>query len=387
MSRARRCAVFAAVVFATWASVGASARADGDLFPEGAKAPSGTPRVHHGPISNAPAHEAISIAADVDFSQSVTSVELIYKKPDGSLATVPMLRAAAGYTADIPADDVRLPSVAYAIELKLVGGTRVEAFASRSAMHVVQVVEDQSDAEERALFHRMGGRRSVARISGDFVRFGRTTGARPLPCTTAQPGCPAGGSKTPDVDDQYWRVEGSYTYRPFRGVAEFALKAGVIRGSALVEGSTYQPSKYNVGANYAAPTVTFRVLDALHLEFELLTSITEVGFSLGGGNTLTLGDYYGTSLVFGWEAIGFKESYFGSRFFSKMNVATGKRVILSPMVEVTDMPHAESFGVRLLAETRLTLGGGVELDLRGGYQARRSVSGGPSFGGTLAVAF
>jgi hypothetical protein len=371
-------------VFATALLLAGRAGAD-DVLAEPNASAGKHPRIHHAAIASVPAHDPIRIAVEVDFPELMKVLELVHRKANGRLAVTPMLRSAEGFVAEIPEEDVRF-GVAYAIELEEIDGTRTAVFASRKALHVVEVVDDYMNMHERALYDRAGGKRSVAQISGDYVRFGRTTGLGPLPCS-GQGGCPIGRSKTPEVLDEYWRTEGSYTYRPFRTVEEFSIKAGVLRGNSLVDTKTYSPSQYSVGANYAATTVTLRVTDAFHFESELLTSITEVGFSLGGGNTVTIGDLYGTGLQFGWEAIGFNQSYFGSRFFTKMNVSVVDHLILSPAVEVTDMPHAENFGLRLLGEAKVSIGHSVEIGLRGGYQARQSVSGGPSLGGTFGLAF
>ncbi len=342
-------------------------------------------RGHHAAVASAPAHEPIRIVADVDFPELMKQLDLVYRKANGQIAVTQMRRGAEGFVAEIPEEDVRF-GVSYAIELEEIDGTRTAVFASRRYLHLVEVIDDYMNMHERALYDRAGGKRSLAQFSGDYVRFGRTTGLGPLPCN-GQGGCPTGKSKTPEVLDEYWRSEGSYTYRPFRTVEEFSIKAGVLRGTSLVNTKTYSPSAYSVGANYAATTVTLRIADAFHFESELLTSITEVGFSLGGGNTVTIGDLYGTGLQFGWEAIGFNQSYFGSRFFTKMNVEVVNHLILSPAVEVTDMPHAENFGLRLLGEAKVTIGHSVEIGLGGGYLARLSVSGGPSLGGTFGLAF
>ena len=63
------------------------------------------------------------------------------------------------------------------------------------------------------------------------------------------------------------------------------------------------------------------------------------------------------------------------------------RVTVAPVVEVTDMPHAENFGVRLLGELGFALGGGFGAAIRGGYQARRWTEGGPGLGVNLSLAF
>jgi len=57
-----------------------------------------------------------------------------------------------------------------------------------------------------------------------------------------------------------------------------------------------------------------------------------------------------------------------------------ERVVLTPIVEVTDMPHADKFGVRLIGEVAVDVGAGVQLSARGGYQARVFTEGGPSVG-------
>jgi hypothetical protein len=293
-----------------------------------------------------------------------------------------------GYTAVLPASAIKPPGLAYAIELERVDGTRVAVFASRSSLHPISVTEDQMDARERALFQRLGGRRSVVTASAEYVRFGTTIGETPLPCAAGQESCPPGEFRVPQVDDQYWRVEAGYTYRPLRTVAEFSLRGGVIRGESLVGLSELDEEKYKVGLNYGAPTVRFRFADAWHLEVGFLTSITEIGFSVGFANALLIGDPYGSKLTLGFETIGLDEAtYFGSRFYSRMDIAVDDRITISPMLEVTDMPHADAFGVRLLGEGGLSLGGGFTLGLRAGYQARKSTSGGPSFGGHAALAF
>jgi hypothetical protein len=54
---------------------------------------------------------------------------------------------------------------------------------------------------------------------------------------------------------------------------------------------------------------------------------------------------------------------------------------------LTNMPHADRAGIRLLGEAGIDLGRGLRLDVRGGYQARTFASGGPTLGGGVAYAF
>jgi len=244
----------------------------------------------------------------------------------------------------------------------------------------VDVPEDLMDARERVLLERLDGRRSVFAASGYYVDFGRSSADR----------FNLDGTLThTNVHDNFFRVEGSFTYRPLRVVSEFSLRIGVVRGNSPVPLDDSQaPGKigtdrFKVGLNYGAPTVRFRLADMWHLEAEFLTSVTETGFSVGTGSALLIGDPYGTKLTLGFESI----QVFGTRFWSRMDVAAGNRFTIAPLIEVTNMPHANDYGVRLIGEVTADLGAGFHTSVRGGYQARRSTEGGPSAGATVAYSF
>jgi hypothetical protein len=340
--------------------------------------PSATPKVHHAPVPVATAGQVLALEADIEHPQLVKRALLVYRSPKTEgFREVELLRASSGpYAAQVPAEELAWPSLGYTIELELLSGQRLAAFASRAAPHDVQVAEDLMDIRERALDQRLGGRRSVFNASGEWVSFGTSR---------AQSLSPAG---TETVKDQYYRIEGGYTYRPLRVVTEFSIRLGVVRGQSPVPVRDPVPGqdpedRFDVGLNYGAPTVRFRLHDQVHLETELLSSITEVGFSWGTGAALLLGDPYGSKLTLGFESI----QTFGSRFFTRMDVTMSDRVTFGPIVEVTNMPSAEKYGVRLLGEVGVDVGGGLSAAVRGGYQARLSTSGGPAAGATLSYAF
>jgi hypothetical protein len=247
-------------------------------------------------------------------------------------------------------------------------------FASREAPHRVQIPDDISDLRERALAARLDNRRSVASTSAEFVYFGSTTTDVVTAANPAQ--------HLEKVPDQYYRVEGSYTYRPLGTIAEFSIRLGVVRGTSIVP-DTKERGKYDVGLNYGSPSVRFRLDDAWHVEASLVTSVTELGFSAGGGGALLIGDPYGTKFTVGFESI----QTFGTRFYSRMDIQANRSLLIAPIIEVTDMPHADRYGLRLLGEMRFDLGSGFGVGLRGGYQARLSTGGGPALGGILAYAF
>jgi len=331
------------------------------------------PRVHHAPVSTATMHRELTVDASLDHPHLLRGVKLVYHVESEASHEVPFRRSTTGsYLAVIPSEHV-VPSLGYSIELTTLDGVDRSAFASRDEPHPVQVSPARTDQVEQELDARLDGRRSVASAFGEYVSFGKTSPR----CEPPSPSCES-------VDDQYWRTEVRYTYRPLRTVAEFSIRGGVVRGKSLSNQGTGQ----EVGLNYGAPSVRFRLSDSWHLETEALASITEVGFSVGGGTALLVGDPYGTKLVGGVEVIGLDRStYFGSRFYTRVDVKAHDRVLLSPVVEVSDFPHADRFGVRLLAEAAIEVGAGFGFDVQGGYQARDAASGGPTLGGRVHQAF
>lgn len=354
--------VLAALLF------GHLARADEPGPSEAAAAPD--VRVHHAPPSVAKAKAPLSIEVSFDAPEEVKSATLVYRRSDAQLAAVPFERSsstARPYVAVIPAADVTTPSVAYAIELLTTDGRRLSAFASRDDMHTVALEEDAGDARERALLGRHGGRRTTVAVAGDLVAFGRTP--------TQLDGVVL------DQKDQYFRLEGQFTYRLFRTIAEFGFRGGVVRGSSPVPGAKHEREN-EVGMNYGAPRIRVRFIDWLHLDGEALTSVNEVGYSIGGGGAVLVGDPYGTHLTFGFEGI----QIFGLRGYTRFDVAVARWLALGTHVEVTTMPHAERPGVRLVGDAKIDLGS-FFLGVRGGYQARQFASGGPAVGLTAGYSF
>ncbi|MDI1450071.1 hypothetical protein [Polyangium sp. 6x1] len=353
------------------------------------EAPKPTPRIHHAPIASGEPATKLVLEASFEHAELIRHALVVYQNALGEMKAIPFQRGGEkGYIAVIPGEAMKAPGIGYTIEVEQTNGTRFSAFASRQHLHPVSVIEDRTDAKERAALSRLGGRRSVVAVAGEYVGFGTTTGTTAIPCAAGQSGCSMGQTILPTVDEQYYRVEASYTYRPLRTVSEFGFRLGIVRGRSLVPLSEYNEERYKVGLNFGAARIRFRALDLWHLETELLTSVTEIGFSVGVGVSTLIGDPYGSKLILGFESIGVGDSApFGNRFYSRLDLVAGDRVLVSPIVEVTDMPNAEAYGVRLLGEVGIALGRGFSVQVRGGYQARRSTSGGPGFGGSLLYAF
>jgi hypothetical protein len=331
--------------------------------------PSTEPAIHHAPVSVAKAGEQLTILAAIDHPEMVRSAFVVYRiggAPD--VHEVRFLRAAQGpYIAIIPEGDVRSPSIGYTVELEPLAGSRKAAFASRDEMQQVEVPGDLEDARERALAARLDNRRSVVSTTTEYVVFGQRS---------------VDGGRA--VGDRYWRAEASYTYRPLRMVAEFGIRAGVVRGP----NPSPDPTKPDLGLNYGAPSIRLRLGDIWHVEGEFLTSVTASGFSVGSGAALLIGDPYGSKLTLGFESI----QGFGSRVYSRVDIAARRNLVISPIVEVTDAVRLtevsqNKFGVRLLTEARFALGGGFGVNVLGGYQARVAASGGPTLGLSGSYAF
>ncbi len=335
------------------------------------------PFVFHAPVSIAPAHRAVLLYANVEHAHLVKRALVVYRTTaNPTLREVVFERADPGpFVATIPAEDVRPGHVEYTVELETTTGDRWSIFAARSRLHSVLVPDDLTDLRERASAERLGGRRSVTFARGEYVSFGSSSAV----VTTT------GGTvlrAQHEIRDRYWRIEGGYAHRPLRDVTEFGVRLGVLRGESPVP-DVEDEEQFKVGLNYASPWVTLRAANFFHLRGDFLTSVTEVGFSLGGGAAIIAGDPLGSRLTVGFESI----RVFGTRFFSRMDVQLGDTVTIAPVVEVTNMPHADRYGVRLLSELQLTTRGGFGIAGQFGYQARDSTRGGAGGGVTVSYAF
>jgi hypothetical protein len=338
-------------------------------------------RLHHAALSVAPAHEALDLRARIDHPELVKRAVVVYRTARRSTVEEITFRRAepSGYIAQVPGEIVKPAWIEYAIELEGLDGTRTPVLGTRQAMHRVHVRDDLDDARERALATRLAERRSVFFTSAEYVDFGTSE---------AETEDDGGVVRTLAVEDRFYRVEGGYTYRPLRLVTEFSLRLGIVRGQSPVPLGPPAPGqseadRFKVGLNYGAPTVRFRLHDIVHMEGEFLTSVTEVGFSVGAGAAVLVGDPYGSKLTLGVEGI----EVFGVRFFSRMDIVATPSFTVAPIVEVTNMPHADQYGVRLLGEIEWAVGGGFSAAARGGYQARLFTAGGPSAGVALRYAF
>jgi hypothetical protein len=330
----------------------------------------------HTPLLAAPAETTLVLSARFHPPGKLAGAFVIYRSEHTEgLRQAAFRRGTQGdeWIAEIPGSDVVGEHLAYAIEGRGKDGSFLPLFATRDALHRVQIQRTQLDAAEAATLARLDGRRSVVSGSFEFVSFGSRTAQSPAPLAGTGASSPGVATRTPD---RYIRSEVGYTYRMLRNVAEIGLRIGIVRGRS--------PGRdEEVGLNYGSPHIRFRAAPSVHFEVSSLTSVTEVGFALGGGGSVHLGDPYGTKLVVGLESV----QVFGTKGFSRLDLATSRGLVFSPIVEITDMPHATKAGVRLLFEVAAPLGQGFSLAGRVGYQARDEATGGPTLGLATSYAF
>ena len=352
----------------------ASAPAAGASAPT---APPATPTVRHAPPAIADMSEDFAVHVSLMHPELVRTAVLTYRVDGAKAKEVSFQRSSADdYVAVVPVTELDGERLGYWITLQLVDGAKVTAYASENDPHQVQIVPTATDLNERALLSRVDGRRNAFTAMGEYVDFGHSQ-------TTNNT---SNGTTPTTVHDWYYRLEAGYTYRPLRLVSEFSLRIGIVRGESPVpadstgSSSSSSGDPYHVGLNYAAPTVRFRLSDIVYADGTLLSSVTQAGYSTGAGGALLIGDPYGTNLTAGFEVI----QVFGARFYARTDIAVHPKVRLTPIIEVTNMPHADTYGVRLLGEATARVAPGVRVGLRGGYQARKFDSGGASFGALFA---
>lgn len=343
--------------------------------PVSAAEPEVLPELQHTPVSTARASQPLELALELTHPELLRRAVLLHRSPgEANFHEVPFQRGREHYRAALGAESVRAAGLRYAIELELENGQRLPGFASRAEPFDVQVQLSKEEADEKSALMRLNGHRSAATLSAEWVTFGKTRVA-----LVAEPdAAPVSVSQ----DDDYYRLEASYTYRPLRTVNEFGVRLGLVRGSAAANASL-PDADLDVGLNYAAPWLRLRIDDVVYATGHIVTGVTEVDFSLGVGLQLTLGDPYGANLSVGFEAI----EGFGSRFFTRVNIVVVEGLVLAPIIEATDMPNAGHYGVRLLSELGFQVTPELRIAVLGGYQARNAVSGGPSLGTTASVSF
>ena len=233
-----------------------------------------------------------------------------------------------------------------------------------------------SDVVERRLLEQVNGRRHELTASGEWVDFGATE------IVTETPG--NGVPRRQISDDHYWRAEARYDYRFLLVLYSLGLRLGVLRGTSPIE-DRYPTGDdpHAAGLNYAVPELRLRFHDVFHMDAGVIIGVNDEGFAFGGTGAMHIGDLYGPRLTLAFEGV----QQLGVTAKTQVHLPLVDWLELAPVVELTNLPAGDRFGLRMLGDVVVRPGAGLSIRARGGYQTRFSEGGGPTIGGGLGLAF
>ena len=329
----------------------------------------------HVPVVEAQAGEEVRVVVLTDDIGAMPSVELVYRSGGSwkSLGFGPDDRG--NWTAVIPGDEVRGPSLEYTIV-----SPSGQHFASREVPWVVTVeTQDLSDVGERELA-RHDGQRSTA--EGWYRRIDH--------------GADGG------LNDATWMAGVTFVYRPLTAVRTMQFGFVRMRGEALkVSGRAEQDvpiyvqdtnedvnenaggQAWSHGLDWGYADIETPLSERVGLSGRLILGGNDAGFTAGGGVALRVGlepEVYGRVWLRGVMGTGVDAGF-------QMNWDTVPYVPMFASIEVTNWPNARPWGVLLSYGVALSLGEHADLGLRVGYQGRTSDLGGLGMGASLAWSF
>ena len=341
------------------------------------------PNVYHLPLADASVGEDISLVASVAAGWS-SRLELQVRGVGGQeWQSITFERSGdTEYVAVIPGTVVQAPSFEYFIAGTSEAGSRLH-FASAEDPHRVYVYKDAEVEVREQELKRFHGRRAQVQISAELVDFG----SRGIVDT--------GTGASYEVDDSYYRIDTSVTYRLMRYPLR-ALRFGysrligttptTARGDGNCNGeSAANPCDFSAGYRAGGWVETqWRLSDLLNLDTRALIQATPTGFGLGGRGELRFGDDIGSHFAIGVESI----TEVGVTSYVRLGWATVPHVPMAATIELSDYPSAHrDTGVRLLYDVAYDVGNGLRVGVRLGYQARDQGIGGPTTGANVAFDF
>jgi hypothetical protein len=324
------------------------------------------------PIQHVPLHEAFTAAAELRF---------IVREPDAAGAivvrciprsgarrehTVRAQRGAELYFARLPSACAQPPGFDYWVVRETAQGT-VPVFASEAAPHAVRVAHTPERERELDRLRAHGYQRSRALLAFEGVDFGDRRLA----------------AGTPEVRDRYYRIEAGYAYSFFGTIEDIALTLVRVRGENSVLTGADGVAALDPGIDYGRAAVTLTASEFVRLRSALLLGASQEGFEYGLSGEMVFGDPLAEHLLVGAEAL----TTLGTTGYLRLGFNATSAVPMGARVELTDFPLGEDAAVRLLYEVGYRFTPATELMLRGGYQGRTSVVGGPSLGAALRYGF
>ncbi len=323
--------------------------------------------VAHAVIRHTPLNEVL--LGDADFSFEVTAPDragsiVVHVLPAGrggaALELVAHRSEGGGYVARLPAARVVPPGFRYWVSERAADGGEQPVFADARQPHGVRVSRAPDDEAEHQRLARLHGQRSAVILSAEGVDYGDRRLAAGAPST----------------HDRYYRFEAGYAYSFLSTIEDIQLTLVRVRGEAGLYQASPKPTSTlaSPGIDYGRAAVTLLASDSLRLRTAFLLGASQRGFEYGGGAAFVIGDPLDTNLDVGVEGI----TTLGTTGHLRLGFLASEHVPMGAAIEVSSFPVGEDAGVRLLYDLGYRFGPVTELRLRGGYQGRTSITGGPS---------
>ncbi|HVG61108.1 MAG TPA: hypothetical protein VNA24_21285 [Hyalangium sp.] len=348
--------------------------------PQAPKAP-GTPppppppalEVRHLPRAQVPSGKELVLEAEVTPAYRLGAL-VAHHRSAGETAfreTAFELKEASRYAAIIPVSPEQSTPLEYYLTARDTDGKESLRFASAELPHTVLIQVPDKELERSALLASYGHRRSRVSLFGEYVDFGSTRAG------------------TVRYLDRYYRLEADYLHRlltDVAGVRVDAIRIGVGHLRARVppvqlpvpsdwpplEGA---PPTIRTGLDYGFSELDVALSSHFGFTSRLVLGGNAEGFAAGLGGQLRIGPTRGSRVELGAETI----SGLGTTGTVRLSWDTVTRVPMSAAVQVTNFPDGPT-GVRLLYRADFEVSPTLTLGALVGYQARISISGGPTLG-------
>ncbi|HYH95051.1 hypothetical protein [Hyalangium sp.] len=345
--------------------------------PQAPKAPAPPPRasleVRHIPLAQVFSGREIILEATVTPASRLGAL-IAHHRTAGEAAfreTAFTLTTEGDYAAHIPVPPEQHAPVEYYLTARDTEGKESVRFASAEHPHTVLIQVKDGVLESEALLASYDHRRSRVSLFAEYVDFGSTRAG------------------TVRYLDRYYRLEADYLHRlltEVAGVRLNSIRIGVGHLRARVppiqlpvpadwpplEGP---PRTVRTGLDYGFSELDVGLSSRFGFTTKVMLGGNAEGFSAGLGGQLRIGPARGSHVELGVETT----SGLGTTGTVRLAWDTVTRVPMSAALQVTDFPDGPA-GVRLLYSADFELSPALTLGAMVGYQARISISGGPTLG-------
>jgi hypothetical protein len=348
--------------------------------PQPPKAPASPPAppppelvVRHVPRAQVPSGRELVLEAEVTPAYRLAALVAHHRNAGETdfRETAFELKEASLYAAIIPISPEQRTPVEYYVTARDTDGKESLRFASAELPHTVLIQVPDRELERSALLESYGHRRSRVSLFAEYVDFGNTR---------------AGNVR---YLDRYYRLEADYLHRlltEVAGVRVDSIRIGVGHLRARVPPIDLPvppdwpplagaPPTVRTGLDYGFSELAVGFSPRFGFTSRLVLGGNAEGFAAGLGGKIRIGPARGSHVELGAETI----SGLGTTGTVLLAWDTVTRVPMSAAVQVSSFPDGPT-GVRLLYRADFELSPAFTLGALAGYQARISISGGPTLG-------